>query len=384
MTQIPPVGEPKPIHVFRPYFRVEETLAEIKECLEKGWTGLGFKTVEFEDAWKNYTFLPHAHFVNSCTAALHLAFQVLKRKDGWKDGDEVISTPLTFVATNHAILKTGLEPVFADVDEYLCLDPASVESRITSKTRAVVFMGMGGNAGRLRDVADLCRKKHLRLVLDAAHMAGTRVNGRHVGNEADVSCFSFHAVKPLPTADSGMVCFMDPELDAEARKCSWFGISEDTFKRTQKGGSYRWRYNVDVVGDKYHGNSIIAAMGLVSLRHLDRDNAFRRQLAAWYDDLLHGFKWVSRVPTAPGCESARHLYQIMVDRRDELMVYLNSCGIYPGVHYKDNTAYPMYSKSIGRCSKAYAAGETIISLPMHLLLTRADLERIAKAIADFK
>ncbi|HYE86728.1 MAG TPA: aminotransferase class V-fold PLP-dependent enzyme, partial [Vicinamibacterales bacterium] len=184
----------KPIQLFVPSFRVEECLEEIRECLEKGWTGLGFKTNRFEAEWAAYTGLPHAHFVASATAGLHLAVRLLKEREGWQDGDEIISSPLTFVSSNHAILYERLTPVFADVDEYLCLDPSSIEQRITPRTRAVIFVGLGGNAGRLREVVDVCRRRGLKLILDAAHMSGTRLGGRHVGSESDVTVFSFHAV----------------------------------------------------------------------------------------------------------------------------------------------------------------------------------------------
>lgn len=133
------------IQVLKPKYRVQECLDEIRVCLEKGWTGLGFKTTEFEEAWKTYTGLPNAHFVCSATAGLHLAMNILKSFYGWKDGDEVISTSLTFISTNHAILYEGLKPVFADVDsDTLCLDPLDVEQKITSKTRAVMYVGLGG------------------------------------------------------------------------------------------------------------------------------------------------------------------------------------------------------------------------------------------------
>ena len=140
----------KPIQLFTPAFRVDECLAEIRECLEKGWTGLGFKTVEIEEAWREYSGLPHAHFVNSATAGLHLAVRLLKEREGWVDGDEIISTPLTFISSNHAILYENLRPVFADVDEYLCLDPASVAERIGPRTRAVMFVGLGGTPAATR------------------------------------------------------------------------------------------------------------------------------------------------------------------------------------------------------------------------------------------
>ena len=145
------------VFLFEPRFRVEETLSELRECLEKGWTGLGFKTLEFESAWREFCGLPYAHFVSSATAGLHLAVRILKERDGWQDGDEVISTPLTFVSTNHVLLHERLRPVFADVDEHLCLSPESIRERIGDRTRAVMFVGHGGDPGRRAGGAGLCR-----------------------------------------------------------------------------------------------------------------------------------------------------------------------------------------------------------------------------------
>jgi dTDP-4-amino-4,6-dideoxygalactose transaminase len=370
----------QPIQLFVPTFRVEETLAEIRECLEKGWTGLGFKTVEFETAWQAYTGLAHAHFLNSATAGLHLAVGLLKARGGWQDGDEIISTPLTFVSTNHAILYEKLQPVFADVDEAMCLDPRSVTERITPRTRAVLYVGMGGNTGCLEEMAQVCRERGLKLILDASHMTGTRLHGRHVGAEADVSVFSFQAVKNLPTGDSGMICFADAQLDKEVRSWTWLGINKDTFTRTVSGGAYKWHYDVEHVGYKYHGNSIMAAMGLVALRYVDQDNAYRRQLAAWYDAGLAEAPGIERVPMTDGCEPSRHLYQVLVDQRDEVMLALNNQMIYPGVHYRDNTVYRMYAQARDGCPRSWSASERLISLPMHLRLTYADVQRICQAL----
>lgn len=375
------VNEMKPLQLFVPTFRVEECLAEVRECLEQGWTGLGFKTNQFEEAWRDYTGLPHAHFLNSATSGLHLAIRLLKERHGWADGDEVISTPLTFVSSNHAILYENLKPVFADVDEYLCLDPDSIAERITPRTRAVLFVGLGGNAGRLTEVVRLCRERGLKLILDAAHMSGTRVGGRHVGLEGDVSIFSFHAVKNLPTADAGMICFKDAADDAAVRHWTWLGIDKDTFARTQSDSTYKWYYDVEHVGFKYHGNSVMAGIALVSLKYLDADNQYRRQLAAWYDEGLAGVAGIERVPVAPECESARHLYQILVDRRDDVMVALNAAMIYPGVHYRDNSSYRMYADQ-PPCPRARRASERVISLPLHMQLDRADVQRVCSVLRE--
>lgn len=369
--------------LFIPAFRIDECLAQIRECLEKGWTGLGFKTVEFETAWSAYTGLPHSHFLSSNTVGLHLALHLFKTGDGWADGDEVITTPLTFVSTNHAILYCNLKPVFADVDESLCMDPDDIERKITPRTKAVIFVGMGGNTGRYREVVELCRRRKLRLILDAAHMAGTRMDGRQVGHEADCAVFSFQAVKNLPTADSGMICFRDAADDARARKLTWLGINKDTFTRTNTQGAYKWMYDVEEVGFKYHGNSIMAGIGLVQLKYLDKDNAYRRQLAAWYAQELAPFKEVRFVKHSDDCESSRHLVQVRVSNRDEVMLALNENQIYPGVHYRDNTCYRMYAYAAGTCPRARQASEEILSLPMHLGLTRADVAQVASLVGRF-
>lgn len=370
------------IQLFVPKFRIEECLTEIRECLEKGWTGLGYKTLQFEDAWKDYTGHPNAHFLSSNTVGLHLALEILKKENDWKDDDEVITTPLTFISTNHAILQAKLKPVFADVDEFLCLDPLSVQKHITPKTKAVMFVGIGGNAGQYEKIVKLCQKKKIALILDAAHMAGTRMHGVHIGHEADATIYSFQAVKNLPTADSGMICFKDEKLDAKARKLSWLGINKDTYARTASQGAYKWMYDVEEIGYKYHGNSIMASLGIVGLRYLDQDNAYRRQVSSWYQQELQNIQELKIVPTARNCESSTHLFQIRVHERDKLMLALNESDIYPGVHYRDNTEYKFYAYAHGTCPKAEQASKEIISLPLHINMDFSDVKKISKTIRE--
>jgi dTDP-4-amino-4,6-dideoxygalactose transaminase len=372
-----------PINVFVPFFRVEECLKEIRDCLEKGWTGLGYKTVEFESAWKRYTGFENALFVNSGTAALHIAVAVLKSAFAWKDGDEIITTPLTFVSTNQAILYERLKPVFADVDQYLCLDPASVEERISERTRAVMFVGYGGSPGQLERIQNLCRQKGLDLIVDGAHMAGTRIRSEHAGLGVTVSTFSFHPVKNLPTGDAGMVCFKDNHLDAEARKISWMGINKDTYNRMGDSGAYKWRYEVEREGWKYNGNSIQAALGIVGLRYLDQDNAYRRQLMSWYGRLLGESKTWSQVPVPLNCEPSGHICPLLAVDRDNLIMYLNSANIFPGVHYQVNTEYPMFRHGLGSCPVAENAAKRVLSLPIHMKMTRQDVERVVTWIKKF-
>lgn len=383
------------IQVLKPKLRKQEILSQIEECLDKGWTGLGYKTVELETAWKDYTNFDYAHFLNSNTVGLHLAVRILKIANQWKDGDEIITTPLTFVSSNHAITYENLTPVFADVDDSLCLDPEDVESKITRKTKAILFVGIGGNIGQYTKIKELCNKYDLKLIFDAAHCAGTKANRifhgaviteSQVGWDADVSVFSFQAVKNLPTADSGMICFKNKDYDQLARKMSWLGIDKDTFSRSNSKGTYKWDYDVPTLGYKYHGNSIMASMGLVGLKYLDEDNQRRREIAKIYDKELKGVKGVKCIKHTKECISSRHLYQVRVKNRDSIIEYLNSQNIYPGVHYKDNTQYELYKQGYGTCPNVHKFSSELLTLPIHCLMQDQDcyyvVEQLKKAISQ--
>ena len=359
------------IQVLKPKYRTDEVLNEIKECLDTSWTGMGGKSIEFEEAWKSYSDLPHAHFLQSATAGLHLALKVFKEKYGWEDGDEIITTPLTFVSTNHAIMYENLKPVFADVDDSLCLDPDSVLDNITDKTRAVMFVGIGGNIGQYNRVREICELQGIPLILDAAHLAGTKSTRvwtefggsrmAQVGWDSDVAVFSFQSVKNLPTSDSGMVCFKDKEDDKLARQLSWLGIDKSTYDRYNKG-TYNWKYDVPNVGYKYHGNAVIGAMGLVQLKYLDKDNEYRNELADCYSDLFNilDLSNIEAIDRSVGrfyenTIHSRHLYPVRITKglRDYVMEELSERGIYCGVHYLDNTQYSMYNYAYGSCKNAH-------------------------------
>lgn len=376
----------KNINLFVPKFRNQEIFENMTECLDKGWTGLGFKTVEMEEKWKQHTGFENAHFLNSSTSGLHLAVKILKDVHKWGENDEIITTPLTFVSSNHAIMYENMKPIFADVDEYLCLDPKSVESKITKKTKAVLFVGIGGNTGQYNKIKEICDKHNLKLILDAAHMSGTYVKKgeeiSHVGLDADVSVFSFQAVKNLPTSDSGMICFKNKDYDTLARKLSWLGIDKDTYQRTNDKGSYKWEYDLVDVGYKYHGNSIIASMGIVGLKYLEEDNQKRRDICSIYENEFKKNN-INSIKMSEECFlPSRHLYQIVIENRNQVMEYLNINGIYPGVHYRDNTHYRVYKESHGGCPYSHYISERIISLPLHLNLTDDDVQYVIEKVIE--
>lgn len=372
------------IQVLKPKFHVEECLAEVRECLEKGWTGMGFKTVQFEEAWKEYTGHKYAYYLNSNTVGLHLAVKILKMENGWNDGDEIISTPITFVSTNHAIMYENMHVTFADVDDYLCLDPVDVEKKINDKTRAIIFVGYGGRVGQLDKIIELCKKYNLKLILDAAHMSGTRVNGVCPGtwDGVDVTVYSYQAVKNLATGDSGMICFAEEKFDKMARQIAWLGINKDTYARSNRG-TYAWKYDVDYVGYKYNGNAIMAAIALVQLKYLDEENARRREIVEKYNKAFEGNEKIQIIKAPYHDECSYHIYELVVPDREALLGKLAENDIYGGVHYRDNIEYSMYTYARGTCPKAHEISEHIITLPMHMWLTDEDVDKIIKIVNDF-
>lgn len=372
------------IQVLKPKFHVEECLDAVKECLEKGWTGMGFKTVEFENEWKKYTGHNYAYYLNSNTVGLHLAVKILKMQNGWQDGDEIISTPITFVSTNHAIMYENMHVTFADVDEYLCLDPIDVEKKINEKTRAVIFVGYGGRVGQLDKIINICKKYNLKLILDAAHMSGTRVNGVCPGtwDGVDVTVYSYQAVKNLATGDSGMICWNDEESDKLTRQMAWLGINKDTYARSNKG-TYAWKYDVDYVGYKYNGNAVMAAIALVQLKYLDEENQRRRDIANKYSKGFINNPLIKIIDAPYADECSYHIYELVVPDREGLLGELAKNDIYGGVHYRDNIEYSMYRYAMGTCPKAHEVSEHIISLPVHMWLTDEEVEKIIDIVNNY-
>lgn len=373
----------KSIQLFKPVYNIEEILREIRECLETGWTGNGFKTVQFEDKFKEFTGVENAHFLNSATSGLHLALEIIKIIHSVDKG-VVLTTPLTFISDTHVIKHAHLTPVFVDINDSLCMDPIALEATLRLHNPvAVIYVGMGGNTGNLKDIVDVCKLFKVPLIFDASHCMGTYYRGNHVGSEADYTVFSFHSVKNLPTADSGMLVCKSFTDDFMARRLSWLGINKSTFERQTRGGN--WDYNVDFVGYKYHGNSIMAAIALAQLKILRSSNVIRRMQADRYDENLK--PQYKRIKISEGCIPSRHLYQVLVYpnlNRDHVIKQARDRGIQLGVHYKYHGEYPMYADAKYFCPLASIASKELISLPIGPHLTEKDVDYIVETLNEIK
>ena len=357
------------IPIFRPWYDQGEIQA-VTEVLESGWIGLGPKTEEFENRFAEYIGTPYAVGMNSATAALHLALKVLE-----VEGKEVITTPMTFVSTGHAILYNNAIPIFADIEpDTLNIDYRCIEQKITNKTGAIVVVHYGGHACDMDPILDF----GIPVVEDVAHGCGGSYKGKKLGSLGIMGCFSFHAVKNLATGDGGMVTVKDRSMDARLRRLRWCGIDKSTWERCVT--KQRWHYDVQELGYKYHMNDIAAAIGLVQLEKLDQGNARRREIATYYNEC---FADLLETPVEKEyARSAWHNYVVKLERRDELIAFLIEMDISAGVHYVPIHLYSMYPNVyLPVVEKVW---RKLVTLPLYPSMTDSDIERVVGAVRSFQ
>ena len=359
----------------------EDEINAVSEVLKSGWIGLGPKTKEFEEKFAAYIGTKYAVGVNSATAALHLAMKVMNVESG-----EVITTPMTFVSTNHAILYNNAVPVFCDIEpDTLNIDAIKIKPLLTNKTKAIVVVHYGGYAVNMDPVLDIAKKNGLKVIEDTAHGCGGEYNNQKLGSIGDIGCFSFHAVKNLATGDGGMITTDDHEVYERLLKLRWVGITKDTWSREEKDSKkYSWYYDVDELGFKYHMNDITAAIGLVQLLKLDKMNERRYEISQKYSAVFSAIKGI-RIPvikdymTKPAC----HNYVIRLNNRDGLNDYLKEKGISTGVHYIPNNHYEIYKKYRGETPVSDTIWKMLLTLPLYPDLKDEDLRYIISEVLKF-
>ncbi|MCL4498885.1 MAG: DegT/DnrJ/EryC1/StrS family aminotransferase [Chloroflexi bacterium] len=366
------------IPVFRPSI-TEAEIEAVAEVLRSGWWGLGPKTHQFEQEFASFIGARYAVGLNSATAALHLGLHVLD-----VEGGEVITTPMTFISTNHAILYNRAIPVFADIrPDTLNIDVADIERKITPRTKAIMTMHYGGHPCEIDEILALARPRGIKVIEDAAHACGAEYKGRRIGSHTDAACFSFHAVKNLATGEGGALSVQDPELEGRLRRLRWMGITKDTWERSEDLTKYSWYYNVEEVGFKCHMNDIPAAIGLVQLRRLPETNARRRSIAERYNAGFAGLEWLERPVERPYVKSSFHNYVVKVPDRDRFTAYLQQNGIATSVHYIPNHLYSMYKPYYTPLPVAEDIWHRIVTLPLFPDLTDEQVDHVIGVVQAF-
>jgi dTDP-4-amino-4,6-dideoxygalactose transaminase len=365
----------------------EEEIAEVADTLRSGWITTGPKTAQFEQEFQNHVGASHALAVNSCTGGLHLALAAL----GIGPGDEVITTPLTFCATVNTILQVGATPVLADVGEDGNLDPESVATRITSRTKALLPVHLGGLPCEMDALWSLAREHGLKVVEDAAHAVGSQYRGIPIGGGmSDAVAFSFYATKNLTTGEGGMVTTPHQELAERMRVLCLHGISRDAWNRYTEHGN--WYYEVQACGFKYNLGDVQAAIGIHQLRKLEKFIDTRARLAAVYAEELREVEELETPVEPAGVRHAWHLYAVRLRleklsmNRDAFIRALCERGIGTSVHFIPIPLHPAYAGHAGlsaeQCPRAMALYPRLVSLPLYPLMPEEQVRYVAAAIKE--
>ncbi|MEQ8765649.1 MAG: aminotransferase class I/II-fold pyridoxal phosphate-dependent enzyme [Planctomycetota bacterium] len=382
-----PAVRTDPLPFCRPSLDEREAEA-VLEVLHSGWLTSGPQVKWLEQEFAEYVGAAEALAVTSCTAAQHLVMHALDLKPG----DEVIVPSLTWPSTVNTIVLAGGRPVFADVDPVTAnLDPASVEERVTERTRAIVPVHFAGRAADLPALQALAEAARVPLIHDAAHAAGTELLGERIGSGVGPTVFSFHPIKNMTTGEGGMITTDDGELAARLRRLRFHGIERDAWSRYRGKGAAQ--YAVIEPGFKYNLPDILAAIGRVQLAKLDALIAKRTRLAHHYDRALAALDDVLVRPpieTAVGERHAWHLYtvQLRLERigldRDAVMSGLQELGISTGLHFNAVHLHPYYIERFGMAPGdlpiTESIAERIVSLPLFPEMSESDVEDVVTAL----
>jgi len=342
----------------------------------------GDAVADFEAAFAQYLGRRHALAVTSCTGAMHMALLAL----GIGPGDEVITTPMTFIATAAAILETGAKPVFVEVESDTGnIDARAVEAAITPRTKAILPVHLYGllcDMHALRKVADA---NHLSIVEDSAHCVEGIRDGVRPGGLSDVACFSFYATKNLTCGEGGALVTDRSDLLETLRLLRLHGMTKSANDRHREGYQH---WDMKLLGWKYNMDNIQAAMLIPQLQRLDRKLIDRERIATRYNERLGGLNWL-QIPTVPkGAVHARHLYAVWVEAplRDRMLKGLQERGIQSVVNYRaiHQTSYLREELKYqdGQFPVAESIGDRTISLPFYPGMPDDHIDIVCDAIEE--
>jgi dTDP-4-amino-4,6-dideoxygalactose transaminase len=370
----------------------QEEIDEVVATMKSGWLTTGPRTARFEEEFREYAQVRHALAVNSCTAGMHLALAGMKIGPG----DEVITSPLTFAATVNVIVHVGATPVLADVGADGNIDPQSVATRVTEKTRAVMPVHLAGQPCQMDAIWSLAQKHDLNVIEDCAHAAGTHYRCRPVGPAGapqgvrEAAAYSFYAIKNITTAEGGMVTTNDERLAESMKILSLHGISRNAWNRYTDSG--HWYYEVLVSGFKYNLSDIQSAIGIHQLRKLERFIELRSEYAALYTRILGDVEELECPPQAQDGRHSWHLYMLRLNLnkltigREEFIQALRERGVGTSVHFIPIFLHPFFAAHAGRpenhCPQAQALFPRLITMPLYPAMTPEDVEYCARAARD--
>jgi len=360
----------------------KEEKKKVLECLNGIFLTTGAYVAEFEDKFARYLRLKHSVGLNSCTAALHLSLLALDV--GY--GDEVITTPMTFIATAIAIMHTGAKPVFVDVEESTGLiNPDLIEGAITEKTKAIVPVHLYGQMCDMLRIKEIADKYGLRIVEDAAHCIEGERDRIKPGHLGDAACFSFYATKNITSGEGGAVCTNYTDVADRIRLLRTFGMSEETSERYS--GKYR-HWDMIECGWKFNMSNIQASLLLPQLNKIDTNWEKRDRLYKKYIKYLEIIPEINYPIIVRNSKSAYHLFTVWVNKkkRDNILRRLGEAGIGISVNYRAIHLLTYFKETFGYREGdlpiAEDIGKRTISLPFWLKLDSVSIEYIISKLKN--
>ena len=358
------------IQIAKPIIEKEEEQV-VLDVLKSGVIAQGPKVEEFEKNFADYCNTKYAAAVNSGTAALHIALMAM----GIKEGDEVITTPFSFIASANCILYVNAKPVFADIDEKTFnISPESVKEKINSKTKAIIPVHLYGQPCDMKAIIEIAQDHNLNILEDACQAHGAEYENKRVGSFGDAAAFSFYPTKNMTTSEGGIITTNNKEIAEKS-------------KIYRNHGQIK-RYEHEFLGYNLRMTDICAAIGIEQLKKLDKFNQKRIENAKYLSRKLKNIKGIEVPYVQSNVKHVFHQYTVKIEngKRDEINKKLNDAGIGTGIHYPiPINDQPFYKKISYNADETPVAKETVkkvLSLPIHQSVTKENLDYIAEKLKE--
>ncbi len=365
----------------------EDEINAVIDCMRSGWLATGSRVQSFEQQISDYLGGDtNAIAVTSATSGLHLALVAA----GVRGGDEVITTPFTFVATANAITHAGATPVFVDIDPgTFNIDVNKIESVITARTKAIMPVHFAGLPVNLDKIYDLAKKHNLRVIEDAAHAIGSEYSGSKIGSFGDIQVFSFHPCKNMTTAEGGIITVHDKDTAQSLKALRFHGIAKDAWYRYTKEGSQQ--INIVSPGYKCNMSDLQASIGIVQLKKLDTMNMMRQTLANRYLDAFSNWSELTLPKDADANnQHSWHIFTVLINdkiiSRDQFIESMKQYNIGTAHHYPAIHLFKYYSDTYGYKKHSFVNAEsisdTIVSLPLFPKMTFKQQDYVIQSMAS--
>lgn len=353
----------------------EKDIEEVIKVLKGDWITCGPKVEEFEKSISNYVNSKYSVAVNSGTSALDIAVGSLNLEPR----SEIITTPFTFVADSNCILYNKCTPVFVDIDkETFNIDPEKIKEKITSKTKAIIFVDFAGQPCEIDKLKEIAEENDLYLIEDASHSLGGEYKGKKIGNFADLTVFSFHPVKPITTGEGGAVSTNNEEFHKRMKLLRNHGMDKGPNERIG------YRYDVPLLGRNYRITDIQCALGISQMKKLDSFIKRRNEIAEIYNKEFENIN-VTPQRLISDVRSGWHIYPILVENRDEIFQKMRDEGIGANVHYIPIYKFSFY-KQFNLNSEDYPNTEyvssRVLSLPIYPKMNDNEVRRVINTIKE--